>query len=158
MLCYWTMYIYRAMRKKGSPGHTATAGYMAGQSQRNSPEMHFDIDFEDEPQPALASRGLTSSQLQVCSVFLAEMIRTLYCRHHVPIGKATLSLRPHLTTPATDRDHPPPWGFHLHPTCLRFTLTVPYLKSISSCFNGQNEWEKKHLHFIIWSEFLLFVT
>ena len=102
------MYIYRAMRKKGSPGHTATAGYMAGQSQRNSPEMHFDIDFEDEPQPALASRGLTSSQLQVCSVFLTEMIRTLYCRHHVPIGKATPSLRPHLMTPATDRDHPPP--------------------------------------------------
>jgi len=54
----------KAMRKKGSPGHTATAGYMAEQSQRNSPNVPFDIDFGDEPQPALAPRGLTSSQLQ----------------------------------------------------------------------------------------------
>ena len=53
------------MRKKGSPGHTATAGYMAEQSQRNSPKVPFDIDFGDEPQPALAPRGFSSNQLQV---------------------------------------------------------------------------------------------
>lgn len=53
----------KAMRKKGSPGHTATAGYMAEQTQRSS--VPFDIDLGDEPQPALApKRGLTSSQLQ----------------------------------------------------------------------------------------------
>jgi len=54
----------KAMRKKGSPGHTATAGYMAEQSQRNSPKVPFDIDFGDEPQPALAPRGFSSNQLQ----------------------------------------------------------------------------------------------
>jgi len=52
----------KAMRKKGSPGHTATAGYMAEQSQQKN--VPFDIDFGDEPQPALAPRGSTSSQLQ----------------------------------------------------------------------------------------------
>ena len=139
------MHICRAMRKKGSPGHTATAGYMAGQSQRSNTEMHFDIDFEDEPQPASAPRGLTSSQLQVLNYFwtslLAQMIETLYCRHHVPIGKATLSLRQHQTIPATDRDHLPPSGFHPHPTYLRFTLTFQYLKSIPYSLNYQNAGE-----------------
>ena len=63
------MHICRAMRKKGSPGHTATAGYMAEQSQRNNSNMQFAIDFGEEPQPALAPRGLTSSQLQVLLFF-----------------------------------------------------------------------------------------
>jgi len=54
----------KAMRKRGSPGHTATADYMAEQSQRNNSNVPFYIEFGDEPQPALAPRGLTSSQLQ----------------------------------------------------------------------------------------------
>ena len=56
------------MRKKGSPGHTATADYMAELSQRNNSNVPFYIEFGDEPQPALAPRGLTSSQLQVSHI------------------------------------------------------------------------------------------
>merc|ERR1719495_1739911 len=52
------------MRKKGSPGHTATADYMAELSQRNNSKVPYDIEFGDEPQPAMAPRRLTSSQLQ----------------------------------------------------------------------------------------------
>ena len=59
------LHICRAMRKKGSPGHTATADYMAELSQRNNSKVPYDIEFGDEPQPAMAPRRLTSSQLQV---------------------------------------------------------------------------------------------
>merc|ERR1712240_139180 len=52
----------KALRKKGSPGCTATADFMAGQSLGN--KLNVDIDFEEEPQLAVAARVLTSSQLQ----------------------------------------------------------------------------------------------
>ena len=45
-------------------------------------------------------------------------------RHRVPIDLAIPSLRQHRTTPATDRDYPPPIGFRLHPAHLRFTFPV----------------------------------
>ena len=56
----------RALRKKGSPGRTVTADYMAGQAgQSLGNNINVDIDFGEEPQPAVAARVLTSSQLQV---------------------------------------------------------------------------------------------
>jgi len=56
----------KALRKKGSPGRTATADYMAGQAgQSLGNNFNVDIDFGEEPQPAVAARVLTSSQLQV---------------------------------------------------------------------------------------------
>jgi len=55
----------KALRKKGSPGRTATADYMAGQAgQSLGNNINVDIDFGEEPQPAVAARVLTSSQLQ----------------------------------------------------------------------------------------------
>merc|ERR1712240_875067 len=55
----------RALRKKGSPGRTATADYMAGQAgQSLGKNLNVDIDFGEEPQLAVAARVLTSSQLQ----------------------------------------------------------------------------------------------
>ena len=110
------------MRKKGSPGHTATADYMAEQSQRNNSNVPYYIEFGDEPQPALAPRGLTSSQLQVSRIALK--VKILLNRHRVPIDLAIPSLRQHRTTPATDRDYPPPIGFLLHPAHLRFTFPI----------------------------------
>ena len=57
---------FRALRKKGSPGRTATADFMAGQAgQSFGNNFNVDIDFGEEPQPAVAARVLTSSQLQV---------------------------------------------------------------------------------------------
>ena len=57
---------FRALRKKGSPGRTATADYMAGQAgQSLAKNFNVDIDFGEEPQPAVPARVLTSSQLQV---------------------------------------------------------------------------------------------
>jgi len=53
---------FRALRKKGSPGCTATADFMAGQSLGN--KLNVDINFGEEPQLAVAARVLTSSQLQ----------------------------------------------------------------------------------------------
>ena len=59
---------FRALRKKGSPGRTATADYMAGQAgQSLAKNFNVDIDFGEEPQPAVPARVLTSSQLQVFS-------------------------------------------------------------------------------------------
>ena len=56
----------RALRKKGSPGRTATADYMAGQAGRSlGKNFNVDIEFGEEPQQAVAARGQTSSQLQV---------------------------------------------------------------------------------------------
>jgi len=52
----------KALRKKGSPGRTATADFMAGQSLGN--KLNMDINFGEEPQLAVAARVLTSSQLQ----------------------------------------------------------------------------------------------
>jgi len=52
----------KALRKKGSPGCTATADFMAGQSLGN--KLNVDINFGEEPQLAVAARVLTSSQLQ----------------------------------------------------------------------------------------------
>jgi len=52
----------KALRKKGSPGRTATADYMAGQSLGNN--FNVDIDYGEEPQLTVAARVLTSSQLQ----------------------------------------------------------------------------------------------
>merc|ERR1719282_2127727 len=55
----------KALRKKGSPGRTVTAAYMAGQAgQSLGNNFNVDIDFGEEPQPAVAARVLTSSQLQ----------------------------------------------------------------------------------------------
>ena len=52
----------RALRKKGSPGRTATANFMAGQAgQCLGNNFNVDIDFGEEPQPAAAARVLTSS-------------------------------------------------------------------------------------------------
>ena len=59
---------FRALRKKGSPGRTATADFMAdraGKSLGNN--LNVDIDFGEKPQLAVAARGQTSSQLQVFS-------------------------------------------------------------------------------------------
>ena len=59
---------FRALRKKGSPGRTATADYMAGQAgQSLGNNLNVDINFGEEPQLAVAARVLTSSQLQVFS-------------------------------------------------------------------------------------------
>ena len=60
---------FRALRKKGSPGRTATADYMAGQAgQSLGNNLNVDIDFGEEAQLVVAARGQTSSQLQVfCS-------------------------------------------------------------------------------------------
>merc|ERR1712240_212201 len=56
----------RALRRKGSPGRTATADFMAGQvGQSLGNNLNVDIDFVEEPQLAVAARGQTSSQLQV---------------------------------------------------------------------------------------------
>jgi len=52
----------KALRKKGSPGRTATAVFMAGQSLGN--KLNVDINFGEESQLAVAARVLTSSQLQ----------------------------------------------------------------------------------------------
>ena len=60
--------LFRALRKKGSPGRTATADYMAcqaGQSLGNN--LNVDIDFGEESQLVVAARGQTSSQLKVFS-------------------------------------------------------------------------------------------
>jgi len=55
----------KALRKKGSPGRTATADYMAGQAGRSlGKNFNVDIEFGEEPQQAVAARGQTSSQLQ----------------------------------------------------------------------------------------------
>jgi len=55
----------KALRKKGSPGRTATADYMAGQAgQSLGKNLNVDVDFGEEPQLAVAARVLTSSQLQ----------------------------------------------------------------------------------------------
>jgi len=55
----------RALRKKGSPGRTATADFMAGQvGQSLGNNLNVDIDFGEEPQLDVAARGQTSSQLQ----------------------------------------------------------------------------------------------
>ena len=60
--------IFRALRKKGSPGRTATADYMAGQAgQSLGNNLNVDINFGEEPQLAVAARVLASSQLQVFS-------------------------------------------------------------------------------------------
>ena len=59
---------FRALRKKGSPGRTATADYMAGQAgQSLGNNLNVDIDLGEGPQLAVAARVLTSSQLQVFS-------------------------------------------------------------------------------------------
>ena len=56
----------RALRKKGSPGRTATADYMAGQAvQSLGNNFNVDIDFGEEPQQAVAAKGQTLSQLQM---------------------------------------------------------------------------------------------
>ena len=58
--------LFRALRKKGSPGRTATADYMAGQAgQSLGNNLNVDIDLGEGPQLAVAARVLTSSQLQV---------------------------------------------------------------------------------------------
>jgi len=58
----------KALRKKGSPGRTATADFMAGQvGQSLGNNLNVDIDFGEKPQLAVAARGQTSSQLQVFS-------------------------------------------------------------------------------------------
>jgi len=55
----------KALRKKGSPGRTATADFMAGQAgQSLGNNFNVDIDFGEEPQLAVPARVLTSSQLQ----------------------------------------------------------------------------------------------
>ena len=54
---------FRALRKKGSPGRTATADFMAGQALGN--KLNVEINFGEESQLAVAARVLTSSQLQV---------------------------------------------------------------------------------------------
>jgi len=55
----------KALRKKGSPGRTATADYMAGQAgQSLGNNLNVDIDFGEETQPAVPARVLTSSQFQ----------------------------------------------------------------------------------------------
>jgi len=55
----------KALRKKGSPGRTATAIYMAGQAgQSLGNNLNVDIDFGEKPQLAVAASGQTSSQLQ----------------------------------------------------------------------------------------------
>lgn len=59
---------FRALRKKGSPGRTATADFMAGQvGQSLGNNFNVDIDFGEESQLVVAARGQISSQLQVLS-------------------------------------------------------------------------------------------
>ena len=76
----------RPLRKKGSPGRTATADYMAGQSLGNN--INVDINLGEESQLAVPARVLTSSQLQV---FSSDGILFL-CRPCIP-GPAALSSR-----------------------------------------------------------------
>merc|ERR1719495_2602929 len=55
----------KALRKKGSPGRTATAEYMSSQAGHSlGNKFNVDIDFGEESQLAGAARTLTSSQLQ----------------------------------------------------------------------------------------------
>jgi len=55
----------KVLRKKGSPGRTATADFMASQAgQSFGNDLNVDINFEEEPQTIVAARVLTSSQLQ----------------------------------------------------------------------------------------------
>ena len=128
------------MRKKGSPGHTATAGYMAEQSQRNSPNVPFDIDFGDEPQPAVAPRGLTSSQLQV-SQYLS------FGGPENPILKAPRPYRPgYSESEATSDDScyrpRPPTSFRLspspHPPEVEFSTHSEMLNCLLSKVHGGN--------------------
>ena len=69
-------------------------------------------------------------------------IETIHLRHHDPIGRATQSPRQHRTTPATDRDYPPPIGFLLHPAHLRFTFPIQ-----SHVFKWQCRRNRPLLHF-----------
>ena len=54
----------RALRKKGSPGRTATADYMAGQAGQ-SLGNNFNVDIDVGEELAVAARVPTMSQLQV---------------------------------------------------------------------------------------------
>ena len=69
-------------------------------------------------------------------------VKILLNRHRVPIDLAIPSLRQHRTTPATDRDYPPPIGFLLHPAHLRFTFPIQ-----SHVFKWQCMRNRPLLHF-----------
>ena len=87
--------------------------------------MNLEIDFGDAPQPALAPRSMTSSQLQVSHIVLGFFsYENLNCRHHVLTALGIPSLKQHQMTPATDRDHPPHSGCHLHHTHPRLISQI----------------------------------
>ena len=89
------------------------------------PQMNLEIDFGDAPQPALAPRSMTSSQLQVSHIVLWFFsYENLNCRHHVLTALGIPSLKQHQMTPATDRDHPPHSGCHLHHTHPRLISQI----------------------------------
>ena len=132
------------MRKKGSPGHTATAGYMAQQSQRISPHGqvagyvsgHNLNRSPDEFRNRFWGCAATCSGSQkhdvestsgfsYCSRPLGFFsYENLNCRHHVLTALGIPSLKQHQMTPATDRDHPPHSGCHLHHTHPRLISQI----------------------------------
>ena len=132
------------MRKKGSPGHTATAGYMAQQSQRISPHGqvagyvsgHNLNRSPDEFRNRFWGCAATCSGSQkhdvestsgfsYCSRPLGFFsYENLNCRHRVLTALGIPSLKQHQMTPATDRDHPPHSGCHLHHTHPRLISQI----------------------------------
>ena len=146
------------MRKKGSPGHTATAGYMAQQSQRisphgqvagfvsghplNHPFNHGQVagyvsghNLNRSPDEfrnrfwgcAATCSGSQKHDVESTSGFSYYCLgffsyENLNCRHHVLTALGIPSLKQHQMTPATDRDHPPHSGCHLHHTHPRLFL------------------------------------